>query len=72
LFRYVPFKENFHSNEIGSYTSFGIKAVDSLDHPIASVSDVSIDETYTAKLCELFTRQQLQPIHLLDVIVDTI
>ena len=72
MYRYVPFKEKLHSDELGTYISFGIKAFDSSDCLIASVSDVSTDKVFVQDLCEKCTLHQLHPIHLLDVIEDNI
>lgn len=72
MFLYVPFTENLCSDELGSYISFGIKAIDSLDRPIATVSDVSTNEAFVTDFCKRCTLQQLHPIHLLDVIEDNL
>lgn len=72
MFQYVPFEESLQSDELGSYISFGIKAVDSSNRITTSVSDVSTDEAFVADLCNRCTLQQLNPIHLLDVIEDNI
>lgn len=72
MFQYVPFEESLQSDELGSYISFGIKAVDSSNRITTSVSDVSTDEAFVEDLCNRCTLQQLNPIHLLDVIEDNI
>lgn len=72
MFRYVPIKESLYSDELGSYISFGIKAVDLLGRDVTSVSDVSTNEAFITELCNLCTQEQLLPVHLLDVIEDNI
>lgn len=72
MYRYVPFKEKLHSDELGTYISFGIKVFDSLNCLITSVSDVSTNEAFVQDLCEKCTLHQLHPIHLLDVIEDNL
>lgn len=72
MYRYVPFKEKLYSDEFGTYISFGIKAFDSLNCSITSVSDVSTNEVFVQDLCEKCTLYQLHPIHLLDVIEDNL
>ncbi len=37
-----------------------------------SVSDVSVDKSFVANLCKLFTDNQLDPIHLTDVLEDSL
>lgn len=70
LFRYVPFKENMHCDEIGNYITFGIKAFDSDNREIMSVPDVSTDETFVIGLCRKCNEQGLSPVHLLYIIED--
>lgn len=72
MFRYIPFEEILCSDELGSYISFGIKAVDDLNNSIISVSDVSTNESVVADLCNCCTLYRLHPIHLLDIIDDFI
>ena len=39
---------------------------------IAFVSDVSVNETFVTSLSELFTKEQLSPMHLQDAIEDNL
>lgn len=68
--RYLPFPEKLYSDELGDYLSFGIRATDAAGHEICSVSDVSVNGQLVRYYCHLFTLCRLQPIHLLDAIVD--
>lgn len=70
LFLYTPIKENLHSDDLGSYISFGIICFDSQKQIIASVSDISVNEAFVSELCDRFTAYQLAPIHLPDIIQD--
>ena len=72
MFYYIPFKEHLYSDEIGSYTAFGIRSYDSLNKESFSVSDVSVSRSVVLKLCINCTVHQLEPIHLLDVIMNYI
>ncbi|MBQ8388797.1 MAG: hypothetical protein IJX46_07725 [Clostridia bacterium] len=70
--RYLLFEEKLCSDELGTYTSFGIKVLDPNGSKIISVSDVSTDKALVTKLCNLCTEHGLDPIHLMDVIEDNI
>lgn len=70
MFRYLPIKESFHSDELGDYISFGIIVLNTSGTVITSVSDVSLNESFVTNLCRECTVHQLDPIHLLEVIED--
>ena len=70
--RYLPFREELYSDDIGAYVSYGIRVLDSRGQVIASVSDVSVDKDLVDKLCYLWTRYELSPIHLEDAIEEVI
>lgn len=75
MFRYQPIKESLTSVDCGSYISFGIQSMQSASDEcveIRSVSDVSVDGTFVEKLCRIFTENQLDPIHMTEVIEDSI
>lgn len=61
------FKEDIVSSDVTVYTSFGIRFMQSAGNgwvKLNSVSDVSVDKSFVANLCKLFTDNQLDPIHL--------
>lgn len=75
MFRYQPFKEDIVSSDVNVYTSFGIQFMQSATDgwvELNSVSDVSVDKTFVTNLCKLFTDNQLDPIHLSDVLEDNL
>ena len=72
MFQYLPFAEHLHSDELGEYDTYGIKAVDAAGKVLESVSDVSLDGEFVTELCRKCTENQLHPIHLMDVIEDHI
>ena len=73
MYLYLPFKEVRRSDELGSYTTYGIRAVNILlRRIILTVPDVSTDQTAVSHLCYLCMLHDLQPVHLLDVIIDYI
>jgi len=73
LFLYRQFEENIYfDEEIGWHTTYGIKVYDSNNMEVMSISDVNINESFVNKLCEICTRIQLDPIHLYDVIEDSL
>ena len=70
--RYLPFREELYSDDIGKYVSYGIRVLNSQGHIIESVSDVSVDKDFVTELCYLWTRHQLSPIHMRDVLEDVL
>lgn len=70
MYLYLPISESFHSDEFGNYISFGIVVQNSAGTIITSVSDVSLDEVFVTDLCFECSINQLDPIHLLEVIED--
>lgn len=70
ILTYLPFCETRFHEDLGFYTSYGIRAVDSKGEVLLSVSDVSGDEKAVSALCERCTRGKLALIHLMDVIED--
>lgn len=75
MFRYLPFKEDIVSSDVTVYTSFGIRFMQSAGNgwvKLNSVSDVSVDKSFVANLCKLFTDNQLDPIHLTDVLENSL
>ena len=72
MFLYVTFKERLFSDELGPYTSFGIKAIDTSNKSETTVSDVSVNEAFVNELCRSFNLYQLDPVHLSDVLDDAV
>ena len=73
--RYLPVKQTLYAHGSGQYLTYGIAAVcfSQVDCQIpVFVSDVSADFTFVSRLTELFNREQLHPVHLLDVLHDFI
>ena len=72
MFLYLPIKESFFSSELGNYISYGISVIDSVGNEIKRVSDVSLNESFVSELCEKCTTQNLDAIHLFDIIEDNL
>lgn len=75
MFQYLPIQNKLYSPEIGAYQSFGLRVLrvqEGKDEEIMIIPDISTDFSFTLRLASLFTEKQLDPIHLLDVIVDMI
>ena len=71
MFLYRPFKENVSGEVLEAYLTYGIQALQD-GYIVDSISDVSANEAFVTELCELCTRLQLHPIHLIDVIEDSL
>ena len=72
MIQYQPFAEERYHVDIGPYISYGIEARDERGNVVRSISDVSTDRALTASLCERCTINGLDPIHLYDVVEDSI
>ncbi len=70
MYLYIPRKESLHSEDIGSYVSYGIQVRDETGKVYTNVPDVSTNETFVREQCAKFTQHQLEPIHLADVLED--
>ena len=66
---YIPIKEVLFSFDLGYYCSFGIEVFEE-GVLCMKISDVSPDECMVSTLASLCTSEQLEPIHLYDVIED--
>lgn len=67
-YHYVPVQETL-TNELGTYVTYGI-SVRTVEEEIAFISDISTEWEEMQAFAEQCTRQQLDPLHLPDVIED--
>ena len=75
MFRFRPVKQYLCSPELGNYCSYGIHAfvrTSSGCTEASLLSDVSCDFAFVSALAEKCTRLQLDPMHLMDVILDAL
>ena len=75
MYKYLTFKERVTTPGIGTYISYGIKCLKITRHSvycIISVSDVSTKPELVKDIVKRCNRGKLSPIHLLDVIEDSI
>lgn len=70
--KYEVVEKNLFSDELGSYKSFGITGKNELGEELVICPDVSPDRAFVEKLCERCNKFQLSPLHMLDVIEDSI
>ncbi|MDO4270684.1 MAG: DUF6514 family protein [Eubacteriales bacterium] len=73
LVRFVPVEETLYSPEIGTYHSFGIRALEKQSGKwveTAFVSDVCCERAFVDRLAEQCRQRQVAPCHLLDVVLD--
>ena len=68
---YIPVKESLYSQELGRYFSFGIEVQEQGPQRL-KVSDISTNESFVAELARRCTSGQLDPIHLYDVVEDSL
>lgn len=72
MYQYRLTENRLYTEELGQYVSFGIDVANSSGQIILSVPDVSPDRQLVTDLCACCTQLQLDPIHLFDVLEDTL
>lgn len=75
MFQYLPVEMALHSPYFDCGRTFGLRVLrveNSQDEEVMLLPDVSTDFSFVLHLADIFTRKQLDPIHLLDVIEDSI
>ena len=69
MYQYLPVENKTNSPYIGNYRTFGLRVLQG-DEELMIMPDISTDFAFTLRLASLFTRKQLSPLHLLDVLED--
>lgn len=75
MFRYRPVKQFLSSSDLGDYCSYGIHAFTATPTGFDNaglIFDISCDQDFVSLLADTYTRLQLDPIHLLDAILDAL
>lgn len=77
MYCYNVFEEKLFNTDLGVYISYGINVEEStntVENPkfILSLSDVSVTKEIAENIAKLCNKIQLSPIHLRDVVYDTI
>lgn len=75
MFRFRPVKQFLSSPELGDYCSYGIHAFVSTPAGYSGaglVSDISCDLQFVSLLADRCTRLQLDPMQLMDVVLDSL
>lgn len=75
MYAYLPVRENLSSDEYGDYTAFGISVLKKTGgeyKEIEFISDVSLNLLKVLEIVYLCTKNRLEPIHIHDVIEDTL
>ncbi len=73
MLKYESFKEKLNKPHIGEYTAFGVvvfQAVEMENKEIYKMSDVTTDAEVMENLVQLCNKEQLDPIHFIDVVED--
>ena len=71
MIRYHTIKEELYSEAVGHYSAFGILVQDS-GHPSQYIPDIFLQEEQADAFVEQINALQLSPVHLMDVIMDTL
>ena len=69
-FKYEPVREDLFSNDLGSFSSFGIKVFLVLNekHEIGVASDVSDDPLIVYRIADYCNSRQVNPLELLNTV----
>lgn len=72
MFEYLPIESKLTSPELGTYQTFGLRVLDhrSQTEEVIVIRDISTDRSFVAHLAYVYNRNQLDPVHLLDVLED--
>lgn len=70
MFQYRLFNETLNSSEIGEYKTTGIMVLDENENELIKMSDVSTNEDDVKKVVDLCNQEQVEPIHLYDILED--
>ena len=71
MLQYLTIEGDFQTPDSISYHSFGLKVMDA-DQELLSLPDISTDAELISRLADLFTSEQLAPIHLREVVEDVL
>lgn len=75
MFRFRPVKQFLFSDELGEYVSYGIHVFLLTPAGCAEAgffSDISCDPGFVELLARRCTREQLDPLHLPDIVADAL
>ena len=69
---YEPFPQEKWNEDTGTYTCYGIRAVGPGGTCLLAVEDVTLDLSEAQTLAKACTDGRLDPVHLVDVVLDWI
>lgn len=73
MYQYLPIENEVFSPYTGRYRAFGLRVMRTggeEDEELMILPDISTDYGFILRLAGLFTRKQLDPLHLAEVIED--
>lgn len=71
LTQFIMMPKIRYAQDIGTYVSYDIAAYDCFKRDIITIVwDVTSDRDFALRMCEMFNRYQLSPIHLEEAIID--
>lgn len=71
LWNYRTFREHLYDENLGWYYTYGITVTENQKEiwtQVMEISDVSLDHHFVENIVNVFTRHQLSPIHLREVL----
>jgi hypothetical protein len=70
MFEYIPVEHSLFSEEIGDYSSYGMKVmlVDGSIHEVATVKDLSDDLTVIGRIAKYCNNMQVNPVDFYEAV----
>lgn len=75
MYRYLLNEGSFYLPDVGAYQSYGLNVVAEeagAETLLSVIQDISVDRAFVEALAQTFEQQQLEPIHLPDVLEDVL
>lgn len=70
MVRYTVFSQQLHTQELGSYTGWGIEGREEDGSPAGRVEDLTEDREFALLVAAALNREEAEPVHLRDILED--
>ena len=67
---YSAFSQQMYTQELGSYTGWGIECREEDGSPAGRVEDLTEDREFALLVAAALNREQAEPVHLRDILED--
>ena len=70
MVHYTVFSQQIFTQELGSYTGWGIEGREEDGSPAGRVEDLTEDREFALLVAAALNREQAEPVHVFDIISD--